>query len=94
MGEVFGACKQREELWQRWMDACGEMAGAEEENVRGLRLAEQSVRNLLNHHMMRHRCGLLVSEPKARETMIQMFANNSGMNDSSIEPPTRPLMLR
>lgn len=88
MGEIYWFCKQREELWQRWIDACAEVAGAEEKKGEALRGEEQSVRNLLNHHMMRHRCGLPASAPEARETMLQMFAKNSGIDDPLWSLPT------
>jgi len=47
MGKIRGSCKQREELWERWMDACGALAEGREAE----RAEEQRIRHLLNDHM-------------------------------------------
>jgi hypothetical protein len=83
MGEINGSCKQREELWQRWIDACSELTEAEEEHVEAARVEEQVSRSLLNDHMKKHRCGVPVSEPIEHESILEMFAKDSGIDDSA-----------
>ena len=78
MGEICGSCKQREELWERWMYACGVLAEGPEAG----RAEEQRIRHLLNDHMKKHRCGVPVLEATIHTSILEMFADDSGIDDS------------
>lgn len=90
MGEIRGFCKQREELWRRWMDACGELTEVEEEHG-AARVKEHVSRPLLNDHMKKHQCGVPVSEPTNHESILKMFAEDSGIDDPAPDWPIRLL---
>jgi len=50
MTAINGSCKHREQLWERWIDACSELAEVSEAE----RTKEQGIRHLLNDHMKKH----------------------------------------
>jgi len=90
MTAINGSCKHREQLWERWIDACSELAEVSEAE----RTKEQGIRHLLNDHMKKHQCGFPVSEPKANEKILEMFAEDSGIDEAcSKPPPDWPLKL-